>query len=1844
MNKIICTLCALLVSQVIFCQNYNAMWSEVEKAHNNDLPKTAIATLDKIINTANRKGDNDQLAKALIEKMYAAEVIAPDSAEAFLPKVEQFCYSRKKDDDRAVYQVLLGWLYACRDVNADPQTQSKAIETFRKATANPAVLANARSDKYLTILNKGDDSRYYNHDLLSVFFPFVASQLKAMKMAKADSLARQVMAQEIDWYSARQMREATMLAKIDSAAVFLQDNIDFYKQIIQDYGDLPVSTKAYAQLCMQYNGKEAYELANKALHRHPNTAYTNTFKNIIAGIKQATLRLNSTSGSTYPGDTLKLAYSYSNVSDVTLSYYRLPYSATSPEWLNIKEKDFPSLAKNAVFRQQLPLRKGMPYDEFTDSIAISMPHTGLYLVEISGSNFKSRYSVISVSRLAVMQLPLPDEQVRVGIVDYKSGKPIANSIVQLRIVKNNSVSWKKYTTNENGEITFDKIAGSVSIFASKDNDNALGAVALERSYAYTWNRNTQSINTQIYTDRAVYRPGQQVKMGGFIYQKENDSVKVIAEKSIDLEIRDANDKTLQTITVITDNLGAFETDFTLPQECLNGTFSIRNEYGVANFTVEEYKRPKFKIILNKPNVSYSLGDTIMVSGEVKTYSGLPMYNVTLICSTERKQNRWMRYNIDYEPPYVHNDTIKTDTEGRFTLPVILSKPRNYNDSISLLKPLNYIYTVNVKTTADDGETEENSLHLYAGNTKAFVNIDLPSVICKEQMPNLNAIQTNSMGEPVGGEGNYFLVQDTDTIQRGTIQFNQANQLDFIAQLPSGQYNLIVFPTNDDNKYHASSNQFIVFSKTDTKPTGVQPLQVWHNSNHFSYDKPVDILVGTPLKETWLHYDIIANGKIIESQICCLSDTVIRMQLDWKEEYGNGIHVLLTMYNKGELSSNSIVITKPLPDKNLQLRWTSFRDKLQPGTTESWTLQVLKNGKPVEASLVTTMYDASLDKFRKHSLPFYLTFNRYVPQQIWNTNYRNNLYLNIRSTCKPLAEKHFVFTTLNNLFNRNPFKYSIYLTGGGNHIMTDVVQARQMPMKAMAKSVNSEIATANDAQIVEGAEEELLNEEDSFNTDINLRSDFSETAFFTSTLRTDANGQATIEFKLPESLTSWNFKALAHTNDLCYGHLDTLIMVEKPFMVQSNMPRFLRNGDKTNLVMTIRNNSAKTQNGKAQLAIIDAQNGQQLQHINLPFCVEAEQSTTLEFPIVANDEQTMLICRYYAISDEFSDGEQQYLPIITDLQKTTNSLSFIINDNKTQTIILDSLRYNPNARHSQLIIEFTGNPAWSSISALPTTVDYHTQNATQLATNYSALILMQQIITNNPQLGKAIDNWKQTDSVPNIFALLQNNPELKIAALEQTPWVRSAEREQNRLEALAQDKQTLSLKQVSMLHKLHEMQTEEGGWQWFPGMPTNMGITLDIAEMLSRTRKLCPSVATDIDPILTSAMRYLDKQADSAVEKMMKNKISNISTQWIHYLYIVAITDGQLNTATRKFLINNLQKNSKNYNLYDKAMAAVIFHKAKQTQQAELTLNSLLEHTVIRSEMGRYFDSNRVNNTLSMYKIPTQVATIEAVQLIRPQDKQTLEEMRLWLIHCKHSQAWDEPFAATLATNCLLGTNTLAAPTAVPAKFYITFADNTTLPIQQYANIDPFVQLGYIKAVLGEQDIPATPTNITVKQSAATIEQPTSYGAAYLQSWQSALETSATSTELSIVWELYKETSNGLQKVGNDETIHIGDRIMVRYDITAARDFDFVVLRDGRPACLEPISSASGYNWNNGSYRSVEDTSTSWYFDSFSKGHHVIEEVYNVDRVGYFSSACPQIQCLYAPEFTARAKAITINVK
>lgn len=1827
-------LCIPLLSS---SKKYSKQWKKVDKAMEQELPKTALQHLDRIIAYAQRDDNTQQLLKAMITRLQVSDEISEDSAKAMLPQIEHITSTQSNPADRQIWNMVTGWLYARQNLSLHPEYKDKAINAFTLATSDAPTLGAVNSKQYIAVLQKGKDSRYYNNDMLSVAFPFVAEQLKNLYTPQTDSLSRLVMEKEIAYYQAQGNRPATLLAKIDSINFAGNNNADAYQRLIEEYQDLPLVAGACLALANMSNAEQAYEIVTKTLKQYPKAPQSNSLKNKLSEITQPTIECIFDTPACYPGKSIKIDIFHRNVSEVTISYTKLPYAASDKKLYELTTKDYEALSRTTQFKTTLQLKKAAPYERVCDTIDFNIPQSGIYLVTLQSPNTETGYEILHASSLSIIQLPLPRQKTRICIVDKQNGRPIANAHIKLKTTYEKTPIWTDHTADHNGELIVNNSKGYTEIFASTETDNSLPSRSLAQSYNYRWNFNQASTQTKLYTDRSIYRPGQTVKVGGIVFYQHGDSTVCLNQADINIELYDSNYKLIESSLKRTDDFGSFGTEFVLPKECLNGTFHIRSKYGSTSFSVEEYKRPTFQVTLNKPDTTYTLGDTIYIKGNVATFTGQPLANTKVYCHTVRNKSYWF-YSPNNDTPYATRDTVTTDDQGNFCIPVVLSFPAEKQPSF---KHLFYTYTLQAKATALDGETQENSIRIYAGNSKAWVNTNMPDVVCKEQMPEIMATQSNNMGKTVDGKGSLIIAKDGNTIYTQQIQYNRKGQFDFVKSLPSGEYTLTLAPTDETDKNKFYTKTFTIISRNDTKTTGHTPLQIWSSGRSFKDDKQkVDILVGIPLQDTWLRYDLVANNKLIESKLIHVSDTILHFSYTYQEAYGNGLHILFAMLNNGKLHHESIVLTKPVPNKSLNIRWTTFRNKLTPGAEETWIMQVTKDSIPVKASVLATMYDASLNKFGAHSLSFGLNYNRFVPQQQWEYYGYEGFMLHCYKPVKKLRQTELEFTIPDpQIFSRYGLAYARYPRrfhllakglGKNSMVLYDRVESEPLYMVS-AKQRLSESFIADSSAEVDDAESMQLDT-------IKQRTNFNETAFFSPSIKTNDKGEARLEFILPESITSWDFHAIAHTKELDYATIDTTIIVEKPFSLHANVPRFLRNSDKTSLSVSITNNSEKMQSGKARLTIINAQTGAKIKQLTEAFKVNANQSTVVNFQLTIPENASLLICHTAAISQEFTDAEQQYIPILPSMYQRITTVPFALTDSSTYNLSLKDLDYQENKKNARLTFEYTANPLWTVLTAMPSTINLSSPCATTLASNFASLTMMRKIIEQRPQIKSVIKSWQKADTIASPLTALENNEELKKIVLSETPWVQNAYNERRRLNELMLPDETLILKQTSLLDKLKAMQTGDGGWQWFPGMQSNLQLTVQITEMLLKAKSHAPELSPDVTPLVDKAFKYLDRLAVEQVKSMRKSKLKEIPATWLHYVYVATIA-GHCDSQEYKYMLKHIEDNSAQYNLYDKAISTYVLQATNRQKEAQQLANSLIEHTVYRKGVGRYFDSAKAPSSWSMYRIPIQVKAIEALQAVYPQKTAEINEMKQWLLTSKHAQMWNNPLTSIEAVGCLLSSYDIDTTATLPAEINIVTKEGKNLSLTPFIEKSSLEALGYVKADIPISKIGSAPEMLVIKQRGAS---PLAYGALYLTTNMPASQVKSSGSDLSLSRTLYKEITSGWVPVREKDILSKGDRIKALYTIEASRDLDFVSLKASRAACMEPVSTHSGYQY--GGYCSVEDASTTWFYDKLSKGTHTVEEIYNVDRTGVFTTAPAEAQCLYAPEFTATSNETTLHVK
>jgi len=621
------------------------------------------------------------------------------------------------------------------------------------------------------------------------------------------------------------------------------------------------------------------------------------------------------------------------------------------------------------------------------------------------------------------------------------------------------------------------------------------------------------------------------------------------------------------------------------------------------------------------------------------------------------------------------------------------------------------------------------------------------------------------------------------------------------------------------------------------------------------------------------------------------------------------------------------------------------------------------------------------------------------------------------------------------------------------------------------------------------------------------------------------------------------------------------------------------------------------------------------------------SASFDLPELSADV-TPLICQVSALGDGFSDGEQHYLPVLPSTERVTVTVPFTQIEPGKKIIDLAAL-LPADSKNQKLTFEYTNNPAWLMIQALPTVGKPSDDDAISQAASYYANSIGKYILAQNPKAKTAFQLWQQeSGEETSLMSSLEKNQELKDLMLNETPWVMDADRESEQKQRLADffDENTMQQRLESATTKLKKLQRVDGSWSWWPEMPGSFYMTVAISEMLVRLNSLTDE-QPETESMLKGAFKFMGNEIVEEVKELKKwekkgHKPGFPSFKCLQWLYLATLDGRTLPTDVQEanvYLLKLLKKEIKNQSMYEKAMTAIILSASHQAQESDRKkaleyVQSLKEYTVYREEMGRYYDTPRAGYSWYDYKIPTQTMAIEALQRITPNDEQTIREMQRWLLQSKRTQAWDTPINSVNAVYAFLNGQTLALTSQAP----VFTVDNQPLETPKAT-----AAIGYVK------------TPIAVESKSMTIEKTsegTSWGAVYAQFYQPAKN--------------IKDSGNGLtvkrELILPQGTLKVGDRIKVRITIEADRDYDFVQLIDRRAACMEPVKQLSGYH--SGSYCTPRDNTTNYYFDCFSKGKHVIENEYYLDRPGTYETGSCTVMCAYAPEFRGTTKSQTIIVK
>lgn len=1874
------SLIVLLVMSVFApmqAQTYDNLWKELEVLERKDLPKSVISEAMKIYDKAKAEQNVPQMMKAYLTAMQYRSLLTPDSLKVDMNGLEQWASQTGSVEDKAILYSILGEMTMPADVK-------KGLGYLQASLKDKDRLLLIPVEKLRPMVRVGEASKRYFRDNLYNLLARRAIQIMQQYRWQAAAKANQTNSLPADMtdmdqfvtyqfvpvsdcdltaavmqtyqsllkaYDTETEREGWLLTGID-ALNYLYRNFsgNFSNDVCQQelrkwihtYPAVKTVPEAYLALAqfLQYqnNQVERLRIVREGIAGYPRYEGINQLKNIEKEILNASLSLEI--ATVYPGEQQSVKVNYKNLTGITLQLYKVNLPVTSAVLQN-RTTHFESKYARLQREEHFSLKPTTDYLNVDTTLTIQAPQAGIYFLKAvpDGKKGVSDGTLMNVTALKTIYRPLPDGTLELVVVDAVSGQPVSEAEVTIYTEKGGGYSPQQtYQADKQGTLKLDFLNSNKYWYnAHTAADNAMPILNLwKNDYYYKESKRKEVL--QLFTDRSIYRPGQTVYVSGLAYEMEKDSTRVLADKKYTVSLYDANNNETGKVEVRTNGFGSFSGQFVLPSPCLTGYFSLRAADTSVSFKVEEYKRPTFDVTFEPVKVEYQVGDSIEVVGMAKTFAGAPVQNARVHYNISRSY-AWVWRFMGRGSARWEGEAM-TDADGKFSVPVHFEIDSDRRES-----PLWY-YTYNIQADVTDGagETQQANLSLPLGSTSMVLNMDnLPDNLVKEKKLEIKLTAMNLSGEPVDTPVTYQVVEMEEQkdgqekegrkVLTGTVEANKSFVPEAIYALPSGNYRLKLSAKDTQGRECTASKNFLLFSLNDKRPPFVITDWFYQDGLEFDAASPATVYIGSSEKNVYLLYDVFAGNKRLESKRIELSDSVVSFRFPYKKEYGDGILVSMAFVKDGRLYSHNARIMKPAPEKKLQLKWTTFRDKLRPGQQEEWKLTVLyPDGSPAEAEMLATMYDASLDKiYSAHKLDFGVDFHYVVPLTYWNTSYMRNAYLYVDF---PLKRLRAVPLEYSELIIPSTGRMEAMVVGYGGSPRATLAGALKIRGRSAANAVMNQEAVTDmvlQEEMVETSAQEKVemgsSEELAETGDIQIRENFAETAFFYPQLRTNEKGEVSISFVLPESLTRWTFMGLAHTRNVDYGKIEATATASKEFMLQPNMPRFVRVGDKANIAASLMNLSDKGVKGTVRMELFNPETEKVFYSQKQKFDVKGGETGHVNFTFEVSDKYAVMACRMVADGDTFSDGEQRYIPVLTDKQWVTETVPLNVNGEGAHTFSLENLfnKYSKTASEQRLTVEFTAHPAWYAVQALPVVAHPQNEDALSWATAYYAHSLAAFIVKENPRIKQVFDSWKAQGGTKETFmSNLQKNQELKNILLAETPWLAEAtnEAEQKQRIATLFDLNTMNSQLAVSVEKLGELQNADGAWSWYKGMQGSRYVTTQVMEMLVRLNALTHQDADSrMQPMIQKGFEYLGKQAAEEYKSMKEAEKKGAvgirpSEQVLRYLYICAL-DGKapVDEKVNRYFIDKLSGEGKELTIYGKALGAIILQQAGKVAEARLFMQSLMEYSVVTDEMGRYFDTPKARYSWFSYKIPTEVAAMEAIQRIT-KDTKAIDEMKRWLLKQKQTQTWETPIATADAVYALMATgasdllaNTGGVEITLGKEVIRTPADNA---------------IGYIKKTVSGDVMNIKKVSVDKEGTGM------GWGAVYAQYLESMDQIGEQGNGLSVSRQLYK----GDEALNESAPLKVGDRITVRLTVKADRDMDFVQIKDDRAACMEPLQAVSGFRWGNGLgyYQATKDASTQFFIDQMRKGTYVIEYQVYVNRTGEYQAGIATVQSAYAPEF------------
>ena len=1668
------------------------------------------------------------------------------------------------------------------------------------------------------------------------------------------------------------------------------------------------------------NYKKAKAMCKEAIAKFPKSKGTKNCENLVKRIEepQIDLTLNKVQ---LPNEAIPAMLEYKNT---TLPYYRIvKVSEKELSKLNNMQKEdlLKELNKKMpVAEQDLMLPAETDYRNHSTLIALPALEEGIYyLTATTKQGIKSEDKTLvlnfQVSNLGYI-VDQKDEKMTVVTVDRKTGKTMEGVTVELyrrewdyKAREHKTIILATMKSDKNGRVVLDnKVKGdnSFCINLRKSDDNLLSERYFRLNEQYR--NNNEVYETKLFTDRAIYRPGQTVYFQGIVTRRQGEDLSLVNKYSEKVSFRDANWQEITSANFTTDEYGSFSGSFVIPSDRLNGVFHLNANRGSVTIRVEEYKRPTFEVTFEQPKEQYKLNQEVTVRGDVKAYAGFGLDDVEYTYRVVRKTSFpwrcwWWWYPVVDDEQITHGKA-RTDENGKFAITFNL-KP---SKTIAPEKQPMFTYEIEVTATSKQGETHSDTYSIRAGYNEIAISTDLPHTIEKSDLGKYQITVSNLSYQPAKSrimrkiyryddlaKINYFeAMQHLEVFDRQLLSDEQLNKLfpeysfydkrtktlvdeaeimvDDKAKFLEGKTlesgNYVVELKSLDDPLAVTTEEFTVY-ENEAKKMPYTAL-VWSDVDK-STAHPGDEIkfsIGSSAKDVDIWVQLLHGDEIRFDKKITISNSVQTFTYKVTEGDHGGLNFRYVLVKENAFRTSDNHISVPFDNYDLDVKLATVRDKLSPGAEETWEVTVsdYKN-KPLEAALLAGMYDASLDEFARNYWSFSMS--------PWGTRSLRFSTCAHDFTSSNTGIDYFTFIDLFNfsLPSDAPFFDFGYGFGArryrkGGRVLYDYVEesAPMMTGAVLEKSSNAvdyeiplvaQNAVDEEMVMADGGNEVMFYEvtesgKPKEHAEPTLRENFNETAFFFPQLRTNKDGSATFSFTMPDALTRWRLMLLAYTKDRKTGSKDYTFTSSKPVMIMADMPRYMYDNDELWFVANVINTGDEPVTPKAKLEIFDAGTMEPVNLIvsnaTIPMeTIQPGRSKEVRWKVKGQYDLSLLAFRFTAYAGQFSDAEQHLLPVLSSEIFMTQTLPITVKAETEKTFDFEAIA-NPDSheRDYSLTLNFSTNPVWYAVQALPYLANISTDRAETAFYVFYANTLSSYIADHIPNLLNYIKKW-QIETPDALLSQLEKDQDLKAIMLQETPWVLEAKSETEQRSRIATlfEVNTIRNQQTNALKLIAQKQKYNGGWPWMDGMPESPYISTYILSGFGKLQKMgaWSSLSTadqnTAQSICDKAVRYLEYEVAETYRYMKahsKGKDWPIGSSTLNELYALSFFEAQNSdkdfAKAKDYYLKSLDKEWTSFNFNQRSKGALVLYRSGNEKTAKLMIQSFKECAQKNEQIGMYWPKK-------YFSFESHIAThanIMAAFAEIDQNQEMIDELRVWLLTQKQTTMWENSASTADAIYALLmrGSDWFEEGKEVTLRF-----GNTPISTEGGVAGTGFIQRRW------------NANEVTQDMRQLTVNNPTNHlvwGGLFRQYFVPIDEVKSDESGFTIKRELFVETvtDKGKKLVPVEkQALKVGDKLTVKITFTSQQDMSFVFVKDLRAAGFEPIEQISRYEYNDrmSYYQSNTDTDMEFFIEFLPKGTHQLEYSMFVTKEGYLNNGYALIQCQYAPEFSAYSDGMRVKV-